>query len=230
MSSIVSVKCIQNYRLHVMTWPGSRKPKMSSRVRVAQTHKCCVLPMVPKNSQVSRRFVSPWIGFVNTYIEDCWKFWKTQKKIVRSLNCGEGALLYGRELFILYRFNHSLEPLGVLNDNDGDNRKTHIQSQNIDTTIEKKNCQVGVTSWHRWIADDSRVSKMPLILLKIQLFIGKLKKRGMFRLSVVNSNFSEWICLSCWIFSKSIKSKIHSSRNLWLSLLQMHGDMGDLWF
>ncbi len=143
MSSIVSVKCIQNYRLHVMTWPGSRKPKMSSRVRVAQTHKCCVLPMVPKNSQVSRRFVSPWIGFVNTYIEDCWKFWKTQKKIVRSLNCGEGALLYGRELFILYRFNHSLEPLGVLNDNDGDNRKTHIQSQNIDTTIEKKK----LSSW-----------------------------------------------------------------------------------
>ncbi len=44
---------------------------------------------------------------------------------------------------------------------------------------KKKSCRVGVTSWHHWIAEDSRFSKMLLILFKSQLFIWKLKKRAL---------------------------------------------------
>jgi hypothetical protein len=40
----------------------------------------------------------------------------------------------------------------------------------------KSNCRVGATSVHDWKADDSKISKMPLIPLKSQLFTRKLKE------------------------------------------------------
>ncbi len=53
--------------------------------------------------------------------------------------------------------------------------------------------QAGVTSWHHRIADNSRISEMPLILLKGKSFTGKVRKKKttLIRFSVANHNFSE---------------------------------------
>ncbi len=59
------------------------------------------------------------------------------------------------------------------------------------TFIVYASCQVGVTSVHRWIADDSRIPKKPLILLKKQLFMCKLKNEALTGLSIANSNLSK---------------------------------------
>ncbi len=65
----------------------------------------------------------------------------------------------------------------------------------------EKRCQVRVKSWHHSIADDARNSKVPLILLKSQLFISKLKKRS--RGWIVNcSPQLFWIAFSVGYFHK----------------------------
>ncbi len=71
----------------------------------------------------------------------------------------------------------------------------------------RRSLQVGVTSWHHWKADNSRISRMLLILIKNYLFIRKLRNvRVLTGLSIANPNFSE-IDFSVEHFKKEGSSK-----------------------
>jgi hypothetical protein len=61
---------------------------------------------------------------------------------------------------------------------DVDFRHEYEKIRSIDYRCDDgdKSCQVVVTSWHHWKAGGSRISKMPLTLLKSQLFIRKVKE------------------------------------------------------
>jgi hypothetical protein len=73
-------------------------------------------------------------------------------------------------------------------------------------------------SWHHWIADDHRISKMPLIFLKSQLLIWKIEKGALAGLSIANPKFFE-IATFCRIVARTRKSRIQFSGKWWLSVL-----------
>jgi hypothetical protein len=52
----------------------------------------------------------------------------------------------------------------------------------------KKKLSGEVTSWHHWVADDSRIPKMLLILRKNHLFICKRNEGSLTGLSIANPN------------------------------------------
>jgi hypothetical protein len=58
-----------------------------------------------------------------------------------------------------------------------------------------------MTSGHHWIADDSMIPNLPLIILKGQSFICNLKKEALTGLSIANPNFPK-IAFSVEYFHK----------------------------
>jgi hypothetical protein len=84
---------------------------------------------------------------------------------------------------------------------------------------KKKNSWVGATFWYHWVADDSRIPKMPAINPLQALVHPQTQKNILHGLSIPNPNFSKFAFLGKYICRLGCVD-FNLPSNSWVSLLQ----------